>query len=400
MKILLVHNYYRSTIPSGENQVFKAEHNLLERHGHQVSVFTRNNDEIVNQGALGKIHGAAATPFNPWTAAAVRREVECRQPDVVHVHNTFPLISPSIFKSIGRSTARVLTLHNYRLFCPSAILMRNGRICTACLDSGSVWRSIVFGCYRGRRAATVPLALSVALHRAIGTWSRHVDAFVALSEFQKRLMLQAGLPTQRVYVKPNFYAGNPVPVSWHDRGEYAVYAGRLSVEKGVEDLICAWLRWGSSAPELRILGEGPLRRELERISGCAAGNHIRFMDQMPLIEADKQIAHAKLLILPSLWHEAFGMSVITAFAYGTPVAVSAIEPLRSLVSDGENGMHFIPGKVDSILRKIRSAWETPGQLERLGRGASYAFEARYTEDSNYDMLMKIYQTAIANTKSN
>ena len=386
-------------MPSGENQVFEAEQNLLRQHQHQVKTFIRHSDAIVNKGALCTLYGGAVTPINPWTAVSIRHKMKEYQPDVVHVHNTFPLLSPGIFKAIGEKTAKVLTLHNYRLFCPSAIPMRNGRTCTACLDSKSVWRSVVYGCYRGSRTATIPLALSVALHRAIGTWRHHVDAFIALSEFQKQIMIDAGLPAQRVHVKPNFYAGNPVPVPWDQRGEYAVFAGRLSAEKGVEQLIRAWLQWGDEAPELRIAGDGPLRESLERLSISSADNKIYFLGQMAGSDAEHQIAKAKLLILPSVWFETFGMAVLSGFAFGTPAAVSDIGPLPSIVKDGDSGVVFSPGDVDSLLEKIRTAWETPGYLEELGLGARRAFENIYTEDANYKMLMKIYHAAKENLQA-
>ncbi len=395
MKILCVHNYYGSSAPSGENIVFETEAALLERREHEVMKFLRHSDDIRGGGIFGTVRGGLSTPWNPWSAAAIRREVERFQPEVVHVHNTFPLLSPAVFRAIGRRAARVLTLHNYRLFCPAAIPMRAGRACTECLDRKSAWPALRHGCYRGSRLATTPLAFSVALHRLVGTWTRHVDAFIALSSFQQKLMVEAGLPRDRVHVKPNFYAGNPQPCPWAQRGRYVVFVGRLSIEKGVEDLVRAWLKWGASAPELRILGDGPLRESLQKLAFSLPGLQIRFLGQLPAVDAERQIGEAQLLVLPSICFEGFPMVIREAFAYGTPAAVSDIGPLPSIVKDGVSGVVFPPLDPGSLCLRVRSAWTTPGLLESLGARARAAFDGHYNEDSNYEMLMRIYSTALA-----
>ncbi len=394
LKILLVHNYYGSAAPSGENQVFEAERELLQQRGHTVSEFTRHSDEIRGQGAWGTVKGACAVPWNPSSVVAIRRAVDAFQPAVVHVHNTFPLISPAIFPAIGRRVARVLTLHNYRLFCPAAIPMRAGKVCTECLDTRSAWLALRYGCYRNSRLATVPLALSVGLHQALGTWTRQVDAFIALTEFQRERMIAAGLPAELVHVKPNFYPGNPIPAPWAARRPSIVFAGRLTAEKGVTALVQAWLLWGAAAPELRIVGDGDLRGNLERLAATDPTTPIRFFGPLSSEAAQAEIAHAHLLILPSEWFEGFPMVIREAFAFGTPAAVSAIGPLPSIVQPGSSGVVFAPGDPESLFRVVRAAWDTPGLLERLGQGARQAFAALYTEDANAQMLMAIYQQAL------
>jgi glycosyltransferase involved in cell wall biosynthesis len=391
MKILLVHNFYGSASPSGENQVFETDKVLLLQHGHDVDEFTRYSDEIRSTGVFGVLKGAFATPYNPFMVQAIKKKVELFKPDVVHVHNTFPLISPAIFRGIGHQAARVLTLHNYRLFCPAAIPMRNGTVCTDCLDRRSVWPSIRHGCYRNSRLASLPLAANVALHRALGTWQNEVDAFIALTDFQRTTMVAAGLPEGRVHVKPNYFPGNPPVVPWAERGEYAVFAGRLSDEKGVRTLVNAWLAWGADAPELRIVGDGPLRTELER---AAAVSNIRFLGQLSSEESIRQIGNALLLLLPSECFEGFPMVIREAFAFGTPAAVSNLGPLPSIVNSGVNGVVFEPAVPQSLLATVRRAWQTPGMLEQLGKGARESFEKLYNEDANYACLIEIYEAAI------
>ena len=390
MKILLLHNFYRSDSPSGENQVFEMERALLQKHGHDVRLFTRHSDELTAQGALGKIKGAVSVPWNPFSARALRRTIRDFKPDVIHAHNTFPLLSPAVFPA-ARGAARVLTLHNYRLFCAAAIPMREGRVCTECLDQRSVRPALRHNCYRGSKAATVPLAANIALHRFRGTWEHDVEAFIALSDFQRERFVAAGLPDDRIQVKPNFYAGNPNIMPWNERAERVVFVGRLSAEKGVHTLLRAWFLWGDQAPPLRIVGDGELRRDLEEQT---RGLPVEFTGRLSPEESQKEIGQAKLLVLPSECYETFGLTVIEGFARGTPAAVSNIGPLPGLVRDPESGCTFESSNPESLLRAVRNAWENPEQLQHWSQGARAAFEAKYTEDANYEMLMAIYEQAI------
>lgn len=391
MKILMVHNYYGSENPSGENLAFDEERNMLRNRGHNVLEFTRHSDEIRSQGAWGLVKGALSTPWNRKAAYELRQMVAHFKPDVVHAHNTFPLISASVFHSIGPQVARVLTLHNYRLFCPAGSCLREGSICTDCLDTRTTWPSIRHGCYRDSRIATLPLALSVELHRAAGTWSQQVDAFIALSEFQRRLMVSAGLPSDQMHVKPNFYPGNPAVRPWHKRQGYVVFAGRLTQEKGLKSLLLAWRAWGADAPELRLVGDGNLKSELEQFSKDLP---VRFLGQLPSTETFEQIAAAHLLVLPSESFEGFPMVLREAFAFGTPVAVSRLGPLPSIVEENNNGVLFEPCNPESILTVVRNAWEAPHELERLAIGARKSFDSLYNVDSNYRSLIKVYENAI------
>ena len=196
----------------------------------------------------------------------------------------------ALLHAIGPRAARVLTLHNYWLFCPAAIALRNDRVCTDCLNRRSSWPALRYGCYRNSRLATLPLAFSVGLRRMLGTWTRHVDAFIALTDFQRDRMIAAGLPAELVHVKPNFYPGNPTPVPWADRRLSVVFAGRLTAEKGVMALVRAWLLWGAAAPELQIVGDGELRGDLERLAATDPATPIRFLGALSSEAAQAEIA--------------------------------------------------------------------------------------------------------------
>jgi glycosyltransferase involved in cell wall biosynthesis len=397
LRVLLVHNFYGSAAPSGENEAYEAEKSLLLQEGHEVAEFTRTSDGIRAKKFFGPAQGALSTPWNPWSFSAIRRQVENFAPSIVHVHNTFPLISPSVFWAIGTRAATVVTLHNYRIFCPAAIPLRKGEVCTECLDTHSAWPSVRYGCYRASRIATAPLAISVELHRRIGTWRTRLDAIIALSDFQRTRMIAGGLPKNRLYVKPNFYPRSPAPTQWSERGDFALFAGRLSVEKGVEALVRAWLQWGRQAPELRVLGDGPLRARLEAEVLAASNSRIRFYGQVSPVEAQAHIATARLVLIPSICFEGFPMVVPAAFAFGTPIAASNIGPLPSIIHEGQNGLLFTPGDPLSILAKVRMAWSEAPTLERLSGGARRSFDEAYSAPANYIALMAIYESAIANS---
>jgi glycosyltransferase involved in cell wall biosynthesis len=390
VKILLVHNYYGSAAPSGENAVFEMERDLLRRHGHDVVALTRHSDSIIEKPVFGTLKGALSTPWNPFAASQVRSILKKEAFDVMHVHNTFPLLSPAVFPAARGLVPRVLTLHNYRLFCPAAIPTRSGKVCTDCLDQRSVTPALRFGCYRNSRLATVPLALSVSLHRRLGTWTRDVEAFIALTDFQKEQMVKAGLPAEKVHVKPNFYPDDAEPVAWDKRGDYAVFAGRLSAEKGVETLVRAWLRWGESAPELRIVGDGELWGAMKDLVAQRAGARIRFLGRLSPELTCREIANARLLVLPSECFEGFPMVIQEAFVFGTPVAASNIGPLPDIIRHRQNGILFEAGNADSLLSEVGQIWPKDSKMRSLSLGARRTFEASYNRESNYRQLTAIY----------
>jgi exopolysaccharide biosynthesis WecB/TagA/CpsF family protein len=401
MKILLVHNYYGSSAPSGENTVYAAERELLRQHGHTVIEFTRHSDGIINRGIVGKIQGASATPWNPFSKRALRFVLEKEQPEIMHVHNTFPLLSPSIFHATqGLKTATVLTLHNYRTFCAAGIPMHDGHSCTECLDAQSVSPAIKYGCYRKNRVATLPLATMIALHRRVKTWEGHVDAFVALSDFQRDKMAKAGLPKANIHIKPPFYPNPPSPLAWEERESKVIFIGRLGSEKGIHILLDAWRLWGNAAPQLEIIGDGPERVRLqESVKGNGIEDKISFLGQLPFLEVQKRLRQAQLLVLPSLCFEGFPMAIIEAFSLGVPVAASNIGPLPDIVKGSENGILFKAGDAPSLCHTMKEIWDCSDRLCSLGQGARQEFENKYTADTNYKTLMKVYDAAIENKQS-
>lgn len=395
MKVLLVHNFYGSSAPSGENSVYRAELELLRSRGHEVIEFTRHSDGIRARGMIGIVQGALATPWNPFTVTGLRQLLEREHPEIMHVHNTFPLISPAVFHAArDLPTATVLTLHNYRIFCAAGIPERNGIPCTECLDCGSIFPALRHGCYRESRLATLPMAAMIALHRRLGTWRNHLDAFIALTEFQRERLAAAGLPQDRMHVKPHFYAAPPSPLPCPERQEKVVYIGRLGEYKGAHVLIEAWRQWGSDAPLLEIIGEGPERERLEKMAdGGRPGGRVTFTGQLPFGETQARLARARLLVLPSLCFEGFPMAIREAFALGVPVAASRLGSIPCIVEDGKSGILFRPGDADDLLAKVKVLWGDPDGMAAMGAAARAEFERKYTAEANHFRLMEIYAAA-------
>ena len=401
MKILLVHNFYGSSAPSGENTAYLAERDLLKKYGHEVIEFIRHSDEIRGHGLSGTLRGAFSTPWNPFCKRDIRRVLERERPDIMHAHNTFPLLSPSVFRAArGLSTATVLTLHNYRIFCAAGIPMRNSRTCIECIERDSVVPAVKYGCYRNSRLASIPMAAMISLHKRLGTWKRDVDAFIALSEFQKKKVAAGGLPEKKVHVKPHFYPDPPAPLPWKAREDKIVFVGRLGWEKGVHVLLDAWQRWGHNAPILEIIGDGPQRARLEKmVSGMALDSKIHFRGQIPFSQTQAEMAKARLLVLPSLCFEGFPMVIREAFALSMPVACSRIGSLPGIIAENKTGRLFSPGDPEDLLRVVRGLCEDPDNLAQMAKAARNEFEKKYTPNKNYEQLMSIYHKAIAVKKT-
>jgi len=389
-RLLLAHNYYSTQSPSGENTVFEQEKQLLKHYGHVVETFIEESDALYQTAKPSWAKVGLLAPYNICIGSRVEKILNDFRPNLLHVHNTFPLISPAIFRMVGDRCPKVMTLHNYRLICPSATLFRKERPCFDCVSSLGPLPGIFHGCYRNSRLATASVAATAFLHKLIGTWKRHVDAFIVLSEYQKEIFASTGLPKHKIHVKPNSCAD--IPISWvrHERRPVCIFVGRLSSEKGLDTLIEAWRQWGTNAPALKIIGDGGLREELQR---SAKGLNVQFMGILSPEQVKEEMAMASLLILPSKCVETFGLVVIEAMRLGTPVLVSDQEPLPDLIDHGDSGLIFKAGNSSELIRVLRDAWCNPDALRQIGEKGKKAFENRFTTKRNYEMLMEIYSRA-------
>jgi glycosyltransferase involved in cell wall biosynthesis len=386
MKFLLVHNYYQN--PGGEDQVFSDECALLEAHGHDVIRYTVHNDSM---NGMGSFEMARRTLWNPRSYAELRALVRRERPVLMHCANTFPLVSPAAYYAAHAEGAAVVqTLHNYRLLCPNALFLRDGRVCEDCLGKFVPWPAIQHGCYRGSRSASTAVAGLLAAHRAIGTWRHQVDRFIALSDFARRKFIAGGFPAERLVVKSNFVSTDTGPGP--GRGGYAVCIGRLSEEKGIQTLLAAWARMKSLVP-LKIIGDGPLAEQVR--AAAAQDSAIEWLGQRPFDEVQTIIGDAACLIAPSVCYEgALPRTIIEAFCQGTPVVASSLGAMAELVEPGHTGWLFEPGNSTALAEAVTDLLSRPDRLAVMRARARAEFESRYTARDNYQRLMTIYADAL------
>lgn len=386
MRIVVAHNYYQQA--GGEDGVFRAEVAMLREAGHQVETFEVHNDALAAQG---KVAAAKSTFWNEDSHRQIAALVEHHSADVVHFHNTLPLISPAGYYAARKAGAAVVqTLHNYRLGCVNALLFREGRVCEECLGKDFAWPGVVHACYRGSRAASLVVASMLWRHRKLGTWNKAVDRYIALTEFAKEKINRTGVPLEKIAVKPNFIAPDPGPGS-HEGG-FALFVGRLSEEKGVTKLLAAWEQIGETC-ELRLVGDGPLG---DAVREAADRNpRIVWLGKQPQEVVRAQMKSAGFLVLPSLWYEGFPLVIVEAFACGLPVVASDLGAMSTIIRHGENGMKFPPGNVEALAEAVRSTSNDPVRLSALQEQARTDFEANYTKAQNLKTLLSIYDEAIA-----
>jgi len=387
----MVHNHYQE--PGGEDKVFAAESALLASHGHQVLRYTVHNEAV-------KLHGKLAlsrkTIWNKTRYEELRGIFQRIKPDLVHVHNMLPLISPAIYHAANSEKIPVCqTLHNYRLICPNALFFRNGMICESCMGLHLSWPGIRHACYRRSRPTTMVVSFMNCFHRLLGTWKNKVDVYISLTEFSKQKFIQAGFPKNMIAVKPNFVEN----VSYFfgsnlgKKREGALFVGRLSREKGVETLLKAWRIVKHRLP-LKIVGDGPLAPVIQNTVSNREG--IFWLGQKSILEVYELMARAKTLVFPSECYEGMPRTIIEAFAQGTPVITSELGAMAEMINHGHNGLHFKPGCARDLADRVIWANENCYEMTRMGRNAKAEYETKYTPEKNYNMLMNIYEQATEN----
>jgi glycosyltransferase involved in cell wall biosynthesis len=390
MRILVVHNGYQKH--GGEDVVVEAEERLLRAHGHSVVRYRRHNEELRGRGPLDILTAGMQTVWSKASAREVAALLAKEKPGVVHFHNIFPLISPAAYYACEEAGVPVVqTLHNYRLLCPGAYFLRDGRVCEECLGRSVPWPGVVHGCYRESRAATAAVATMIAVHRGMNTWREKVGVYIALSEFARKKFIEGGLPGERIVVKPNFV--DPDPGLKCGAGEYALYVGRLSVEKGLRVLLGAWGQLRGRIP-LRIAGDGPLKEEIAAEIKTRGLSGVELLGRLAPSEIVALMQGARFLVLPSVCYENFPLAVAEAFACGLPVIASRLGSMAEIVADGDTGLHVTPGDSAELAAKVDWAWRNPGKLQELGKAGRQEYVSKYGPEQNYKRLIGIFERAI------
>jgi glycosyltransferase involved in cell wall biosynthesis len=387
MKLLLCHNHYQQA--GGEDEVFAAESALLESFGHRVVRYTVHNERIAD---MGRARLATDTLWNRESHRHVRRLIRHERPDVVHFYNTFPLLSPSVYHAARNEGCPVVqSLHNYRLLCPNGLFYREGRICEDCLGKFVPWNGVLHKCHRNDRAATAVTTAMLVGHRLLGTWKRTVDIYVAgMTNFVREKFRAGGIPVDRLVLKPNFVF--PDPGEGAGDGGYALFAGRLTPEKGLATLLEAWKRLPEGR-SLTILGDGQMAPEVERAAASHRG--IEWLGRKSLDETFALLQRAAFLICPSQWYEAMPRILVDSFAVGTPVLASDLGAMADVVHDGLEGLHFRAGDADHLAERASWLFDHPDERSKMRAAARAEYQDRFTAEKSHAILMDVYQRAMA-----
>ena len=387
MKIIQVHNAYQHT--GGEEVVVAAEYEMLKQYGHEIHQWIVENSGIESINTITKAKIALQSIWSYDSYEKISKKLQDLKPDLVHVHNTIPLISPSVYGACHDAGIPVVhTLHNYKLICPGAYLYRDAGVCEDCIGKLVPYPGLIHSCYRDNRSQTAVAVAGVTTHRLRGTYKNEVDIYIALTRFARQKFIEGGLPTEKIAVKPNFVNSN-IEIGEHTGG-YALFVGKLVQYKGIETLLKAWHLLDEAIP-LKVVGQGPL----EILLKSNLPNNVEYLGPLPRDKVINLMQNATFLIFPSEWYEPFGMVVAEAFATGLPVIASRIGGITEIVKEGYSGWNFTPEDAQELAHTVQRAWSDNTELQRRGVMARKQYEDYYSLEKNYQMIMSIYETAIA-----
>lgn len=389
MRILYIYNLYQQS--GGENLWVGSEPELMGSRGHTVVTYKRDNREILDFHFWQKGSLLWQASWSEQSYREVRDLIRRERPEVAHVYNTLALVTPSVYYACREEGVPVVqTLYNYRLVCPGASLLRDGHICEECIDH-SLWRGVRHACYRGSSLQTASLAWMLHSHRRRGTWTDTVTAYIVPTPFMRQKFIQGGLPGDKIVVKPNFH--EPDPGLRESADGSALYIGRLTPEKGLRTLLAAWSQM-QDAPHLRIIGDGPLREELEASAAREGHGKIEMLGPRSHSETLAYLKKASFLVLPSEWYEGFPHVILEAFACGVPIVASRIGTLADIIKDGETGLLYEPGQPADLAAKITWIAKNENECHHMAQNARRVYKTEYTADRNYERLMAIYGAAV------
>jgi len=385
VRILIGHNFQQFS--GGEDRAVEADRELLAAHGHETRLYSRNYDEVASRAGLTRLSLAGEAVWSRTSYAAIRALIREWRPHVAHFHNIFPLISASAYYACRAEGVPVVqTLHNYRLVCAAGTLLRDGKVCELCVGRAP-WPAVRYRCYRGSRAQSVAMATALGGHGAAGTWRTRVDAYIALTEFARKIFARGGLPEDRLFIRPNAVATRE-PLEYLGPHS-AIFAGRLSPEKGITTLLDAWER----LPDIPLLlvGGGPLLSQIQRRISEPKLRHVTVTGELPHSRVLELIGRAGMLIFPSVCYEGLPYVALEALAEGVPVIASDIGTQAEIVSNDVSGLLFRTGDAESLVDAVTMLRGREGLAARLAQGARRDFNERYSLEQSYTLLMQIYR---------
>ncbi|MCS7213538.1 MAG: glycosyltransferase family 4 protein [Candidatus Calescibacterium sp.] len=395
MKIIFVHNYYQ--FRGGEDEMADLDTNLLRKKGNQVLFFSRHNNDIKNYDLFQKATLLYEPVFSLKTYYEIKKKIQDFKPDIIHINNFFPLISPSIiYAGAQMKIPVVMSLHDFRIICANGLLLRSSRICEKCFSSPIY--GLIYRCYRNSLIQTLPVSLMIFAHQKLKTWTRKITLFISPSGFVKRKFAEFGLDSKRIFVRPNYVEDEFVKTfetSFKNvkKESYILFAGRLSEEKGIKPLLEAWdiLRSQNIKIKLKIAGDGRLMRYVkDRAKNNELLEVLGFVKKKDLVEL---MAKASFTVVPSICYEVFGRSIIESYAVGTPVLASKIGAFEDIVVEGKTGFFFDP-EPSAIARKVREVFGRDELIRYLSENSIKEFARNYTEDTAYKRLISLYEEAI------
>lgn len=381
----MIHNYYQQW--GGEDASTEEDVNLLRSNGHDVELFYKHSEEIKDYNILKYIGLFFRTTWSFETTKHLKSRIKYFKPDIIHVQNFFPLVSPSLFYTCSKYNIPVVfTLRDYRLFCATGNFLRNDVICEDCVKH-SLGRSILHRCYHDSAIQSSSIVLMLYLHRFLKTWKRKVNGYITLTQFSKDKFTEMGFDPGKIFVRPNFVS----PAENVDRGksrDYALFVGRLSPEKGLEILLEAYNEL--SIFPLLIVGDGPMKGWIEDYIRKYSLSNVKLLGFKEKNEIIDLLAQAKFLIMPSLSYETFGRTIIEAYAAGTPVIASRLGAIADNVIHGKTGMLFRPGDKEDLVRTIKYALDNENEMALWMRNAFNEYLNKFTPEKAYDNLIDIY----------
>lgn len=390
-RILQVHNFYQ--IPGGEDVVVRNEKRLLEEHGHKVYTYYRSNAELKEGGRLGKLCVPFTAVYSFKTVREVKKLIKEYQIDIVHVHNTLTMVSPSVFYAAFRCHVPIVqTLHNFRMLCPAGSFFRDNVICEECVQGG-LKCAVKHKCYRNSKLQSFVSAAVLKVHRVLGTY-RKVN-FICLTEFNRNKLLALGdiVDAKKIFIKPNFtFAEGIEPSNVPEQEEYYLFAGRVEALKGVDIAIKAF----EQIPDrkLYIAGTGPMMDEMQAYVKEHNIQNVKFLGYLQKEDMTEKFYHAKAVIMTSQCYEAFAMTIAEAYSYGVPVIAGRVGNMEGMVQEGVTGVKFTYNSSSDLAEKVKEF----EQLDRvtLKENAREFYQERLRPEDNYQKLMEIYESISAN----